>query len=321
MTIHLRSTAACLAAVAALLVAAPGHAQSPTDSAMAEGLFQAGRGLAADGKFAEACPKFAESMRLDPKLGTLMNLALCHEKEGKIATAWAEYKRAAELAGRAGQAERQQVAKDSVARLDAMLPGVLLHLETPGDTTVTLDGQPIGAAVLDTPLPIDPGAHQVGASAPARKPWSTTITVAPVRGVQTVAIPALEVDVVAPPPPPPSGSMRPLGYGLIIGGGVAIVTGAVFGIVAFAEKGAAASQCTAAGVCNSQGQSDVSLKKTSEAISTVGFIAGIAAAGAGVFFVVRSGHHDQAGAATAGSIGLHPLIGSGTGGALLSGDF
>jgi hypothetical protein len=68
-------------------------------------------------------PKFEESNRVDPKLGTLMNLALCHEKEGLGASAWAGYARAASLAARAGQSGREGRARarcgtraDAVAR-------------------------------------------------------------------------------------------------------------------------------------------------------------------------------------------------------------
>ena len=45
---------------------------------MAESLFREGKRLSSEKKFSEACPKFEESYRLDPGLGTLLNLATCH---------------------------------------------------------------------------------------------------------------------------------------------------------------------------------------------------------------------------------------------------
>ena len=77
--------------VALLLVVAPARAQAPTstDKVAAEALFEEGRRLVAAGSFVDACPKFADSQRLDPSPGTLLNLASCYEKLGRSATAWA----------------------------------------------------------------------------------------------------------------------------------------------------------------------------------------------------------------------------------------
>jgi len=52
-----------------LLLAPAARAQAPaasTDKVTAEALFEEGRRLVAAGSFAEACPKFADSERLDP---------------------------------------------------------------------------------------------------------------------------------------------------------------------------------------------------------------------------------------------------------------
>src|SRR5271156_1769624 len=77
---------------------APAPPASATDKVAAEALFEEGRRLVAAGSFADACPKFADSERLDPSGGALLNLASCYEKLGRSATAWVTYREAASAA-------------------------------------------------------------------------------------------------------------------------------------------------------------------------------------------------------------------------------
>ena len=94
---------------------------SAQDRATAEALFQEAKKLKAAEEYDAACPKFAASQKLDPALGTLLNLADCHEQQGLTASAWAEFLEAATLARRAGQAERAKVAKERATALEGRL--------------------------------------------------------------------------------------------------------------------------------------------------------------------------------------------------------
>jgi len=190
---------ALLACALWLALPAPVAAQTETHAAVAEALYRQARDLMAAGKYDQACPKFAESQRLDPATGTLLNLAACHEKQGRLATAWLEYSDAQMAARRDAREDRVDYARTRAQELEPKLSRLTLTLASGADEaalSIELDGASVGRAVLGAPTPVDPGLHTVRVSAPGKKPWSASVQVGAMADQQSLVIPALEM---APP--------------------------------------------------------------------------------------------------------------------------
>src|SRR6266851_3314192 len=91
------------------------------DKSLATELFKEGRALVDQGHVSEGCRKLEESQRLDPGGGTLLNVALCHEKEGRTATAWAEFTEALGIARKDDRPQRIELAQSHIAVLEPTL--------------------------------------------------------------------------------------------------------------------------------------------------------------------------------------------------------
>jgi len=166
------------------------------DVALAEALFQEGKGLLEKGDTASACPKLAESLRLDEATGTLFALAMCHESEGRLASAWAEYAEVVARAQTEGRKDREQAARRSVRTLEPRLS--TLTIEVPAAAAavdglrVERDGMWLTAPTWSAAVPVDPGPHVVTVSAPGRRSWSTTLQIGAAADRTTVTVPVLD---------------------------------------------------------------------------------------------------------------------------------
>src|SRR5271156_4432999 len=131
--------ASSVLAVAALSLGtlAPGRsfAQDASSQAAAQALFEQARQLMADGKYAEACPKLAESERLDPGAGTLLNLGHCYEKNGQTASAGVTFKDAAAAADLKHRADWSARAKERAQDLEKTLSRLII--EVPAEARVS----------------------------------------------------------------------------------------------------------------------------------------------------------------------------------------
>lgn len=180
----------------ALIRSVPAYA----DEATATAAYKQAEALANQGKLTEACPMYEASYHADPKLGALLHAADCQEKIGRTATAWAEFNDAVELAHKLAD-PREDLAKRRATALEPKL--AKLHLAPPKQLipglTVKRDGADI-TILVGTDIPLDPGDHQIVASAAGYQDWTKTISVA-APGVIAIDIPVLDKQVVEPPKP------------------------------------------------------------------------------------------------------------------------
>jgi tetratricopeptide (TPR) repeat protein len=105
-----------------LVVLASGAAAAPDQgTARSNALFAEAKRLLKQGDVAAACDRFADSHRLAPRSGTLLNLGLCHEREGKLAAARAELAEALVRARQDGRADREPIAREHLAAVEARI--------------------------------------------------------------------------------------------------------------------------------------------------------------------------------------------------------
>ena len=181
---------------------------APSDAAR---LFEEGRALMLEGRIEEACPKLDASQRMEPHVGTLLNLAACHEKLGKTSTAWVEYQQALTAARAEGQSEREAFATERIQALEPRVSwvSVIVPSEPPvHGLAVTLDGAPVQPFAWGKDMPIDAGEHVVAASAPDREPWETRFVLRESER-RNVTLSALESKAEAPSPPPVEAADQP----------------------------------------------------------------------------------------------------------------
>jgi len=322
------------AAVAALVVAqtlraAPARAQddpSSSDIAAARALAVDGVKLADAGRCNEAIDKLARAEKLHHAAIVLGRLGECQVAQGKIVDGTESLRRVlreplppgpspALLKVRERAQTLLETAKTKIAALTISVKG---PRENTG-ITVTVDGQAVPAALLDTERPTDPGDHLVEASAVGFTKASARVALGPA-DKQAVTL-KLEADgsaVASPAAVPPSGDGASpatrvtaqrdpgasttmdsaaiatgspnhtpayLAWGI---GGVGLATGAVFGALALKGKSDLNGECRS-NVCGPQSEDHLNAAKLNGTISTVAFAAGGGAIVLGTILYLAAG--------------------------------
>jgi hypothetical protein len=291
---------------------------------VAETLFRAGREAMKQGAYAEACPKFAESQRLDPSPGTVLNLAVCEEGLGLVATAWARFRALLDTLDPADP--RARIAREHAQALEPTLPRLRIRFEpaAPPGVVIRLDGATLGRAAEGVFMPIDPGEHRLEVSDASGSLYDERFRIALGDRLERALSPRRAPAVAKPPLParprgareePKADGASPLPLlGLVTAGAgvVALGVGTFFALEARSlnDDSYTGGRCDG-NQCDPTGTSlrNSALRKAD--VATVLFSAGAAlgVGGASLFFVTR--RRDDATtrvslhATTVGDIGLN----------------
>jgi hypothetical protein len=286
-------------ASAGLLGICPAALAQSSDTATAESMFEQGRDLLRAGNAKEACPKLAESQRLDPATGTLLALAMCHEADGKLASAWAAFIDVETRSRNENRADRQQVAHDRATALRPRLS--TLEIRVPANLVglagleVRRDGVALGRGAWNLALPVDGAEHVVEVLAPGKLTWKGSIPVKTETDVAVIEVPLLK-DAPIPPKaadtgPAPTqphrlGTLEWAGIGTAGAGVVVLGVSGFFLASALGKKTDSNADC-AGSACGTTGfddrQSAISKGNTASILAIAG---GALVAGGTTLFVI-----------------------------------
>ncbi len=247
---------ACAIALAVgLLVGGAGRDARADDQSTAEEMFERGRKLMENNAtLNEACRTLQDSLKLWDRGDTVLNLAECHRRQGKTATAWFEFDRALSVgtkvhfpeaiaaATRLRDALAAKLSKLTVAvpPATAAIAGLTVEVETtplPLGDAPTSPPEPWPRDRWNTGVVLDPGRVRVTAHAKGYKPFQAEVQLGADKDAKSVVV-VLEVEPPPPPvprdPPPPPGPLakpRPVwpwavgAVGLALGGGALVAEG------------------------------------------------------------------------------------------------
>lgn len=301
--------------VAWALMLVAGSAFAQENKAAAEALFAEGRAAMDASDYDTACSKFAESGRLDPAVGTQLNLANCEEQRGKLATAWRMFRSLAERIPAIDP--RRPVAEERVRDLDRRVPRLRISSTSalPAGTRVRIGAVELTNDGFGSPIPLDPGEHVVTVFVPGKKELRRFVRLEPGSLVE-VAVPTddgpassspqarTEPDQVSPRASDDfMGVDRDVAtYGAFGIGAAGLLVGSITGLIGLQKESVADSNCDdATQTCNQRGFDANAASRTMATVSTIGFVVSLAGVGAGTYLVV-SQSTDSAGGNRAAAI-------------------
>lgn len=291
----MRARAACL--LMTLLLPRVAFADQTPAQQEADRLFQEGKALMDQGAHREACEKLAESLALLRRGGTLLNLAVCRNKEGRYATALRVYQEALDAAVADKRTDREEIARRDIEEVRAKLSWLTVRApdaaKTPG-LAITLDGSPVDPPQWGKLLPIDPGDHVVIAAAPDHRPFRAAFAIGKERDRKEVLVPALtpapkpsSPPMELPPPRAPSTTrLRTFGIPTLIAGSLIAAVGGGLGVKAIVDSRRSKELCPNRRCTTEEGLAANESARTAATLANVVIPVGLLIAASGLFLTL-----------------------------------
>jgi len=242
-------------ALVLMIVGLPATSRADKKETVAQALFEAGRALMEAGQTGEACEKFEQSQRMDPQLGTKLNIAVCWVKLGRLVEGYDLFVEA-ELEARApGKTSRLAYAREQIAELEAKLARVTVKAAD-AEVTVRVGA---GGKLVERPrsawdkIVVAPGELVVEATAPGRRPFRS---VRAVRAGEAIEIDVPPLGVAAGARPGTGRTLRTPRIVVAVGGGL-VVASMALGLHAKLRYDTAASNNDQATVDGAQLEADI----------------------------------------------------------------
>jgi tetratricopeptide (TPR) repeat protein len=287
----MRTLGPCIALAALVAISADGFghlASADPKVDRADELFAEGKALL-ESNLLQACAKFDESLRYNPAaIGTLLNVALCDEKLGRLASAVAKFSEARDRAQEQGLTQHVLAAEQHITTLEPDVPHLTIRLtESLPDTKVLVDNRLVLLDAL-TSIAMDPGERVIVVSAPDRLPYRNQLIIGKAEHKEII-IPALARSVTI------RSSQRRIGQLLTLTGSAALGTGIGLGLYArnlyhkqFGHTDPGDGLCTTDAVCEPTGQKQTQRARTLGNVATAIGGAGIVVAAIGAYLWYRA---------------------------------
>jgi tetratricopeptide (TPR) repeat protein len=267
------------------------------DKTRADKLFDEGREYLVRKEYALACTAFEQSQQADPAIGTQLNIALCYEEWGKLASSYRAYLQAEKLA-KAKRDNRAKHARKKVNEIAPKLAKLRISIPPSADpySIYLFDGKETSRQDLAGEQLLDPGDHSIEVRVAGAPPKVTKLSLQ--KGERTSVTLELPVVPVTAQPSNPSQTATPErprnkrklygGLGLAGGGAITIGIASYVAVIARSDYNNAIAMCPG-NLCQTRNAYEATQDARSRA-NAMTFVtgAGVVMIGVGVYLVLTS---------------------------------